>query len=696
MLISECTIFGPEADQQLVSMYLAQDQSLTKPELSGVDPDWWHEVLRRKMPEGTRHQLIQDFLACRNTYANNFILGALNENERVLFYKWVLGFRDDQAISLGEMISKDEQQLSAISVDDVCHLVHKAINGNDQWQALQHYLPLVPVPMSLEQAVSKLMWEIREIIMSVNGGKSASGSFDDFLKNSPVDNLFISGQFNRYLWRHAGHDVVQKLHDEYCALPKPSDENEIAVFHDNYHIRSFLALQNRHVNGELKNKIFETLFEHTYGQVKASNICNFLPLLKSYLIPNRYFKLVLDDFIEMLADASQPGRLISGDREADFNAFMDDPRITDSDRNVIFGLLKLSNQVLKHNYFRQQDGSYKHARELSEQEVIDFLEISTMGLVTPNGISSDYEAMAMALIEDNVPEKELMARIDSSRNALFSLFKNNKLNEEQVRQLVHIFMFTNQAYMMEVFMVDNDTPNKVFDDLDCDLGGYITQFPRPNSMKHELFSQKIGTIYLSRINECAEYAEIYLRKHISEKGLPVKESNFSLNSGEPSLSLHALLAAMEHRPGSAFSVLEHLFSECPSLDVGPIGTPDWQRLGCGTINEIEKVGALTRWAMTQEVYPALLDGSELDPNVLAKTLALAVRDCNIDAFDIQVFSHAQKREHFNMVAGLLLDNPQFGERHTEAYEALTAEMLKRKADACMTSVMSTKPSRPHL
>lgn len=696
MLISECTIFGPEADQQLVSMYLAQDQSLTKPELSGVDPDWWHEVLRRKMPEGTRQQLAKAFFEYPNTYANGFMIGAFNEEERVMLYKWALGFRYDQEISLGELIGKDEQQLSEISVDDVYHLVHKAINGNDQWQELKHYLPLVPVPRSIEQAVSKLMWEIREIIKIAHEGKSASGSPDVLLKAPPIDNLFMSGKFNDYLWRYAGHDVVQKLHDEYCALPKPLDENEISGFHNGFHVRSLLALQNEHVDGKLKDKIFETLFEHTYGQVKASNICNFLPLLKSHLIPNRYFKLVLDDFIEMLADASQPGRLISGDREADFNAFMDDPRITDSDRNVIFGLLKLSNQVLKHNYFRQQDGSYKHARELSEQEVIDFLEISTMGLVTPNGISSDYEAMAMALIEDNVPEKELMARIDSSRNALFSLFKNNKLNEEQVRQLVHIFMFTNQAYMMEVFMVDNDTPNKVFDDLDCDLGGYITQFPRPNSMKHELFSQKIGTIYLSRINECAEYAEIYLRKHISEKGLPVKESNFSLNSGEPSLSLHALLAAMEHRPGSAFSVLEHLFSECPSLDVGPIGTPDWQRLGCGTINEIEKVGALTRWAMTQEVYPALLDGSELDPNVLAKTLALAVRDCNIDAFDIQVFSHAQKREHFDMVAGLLLDNPQFGERHTEAYEALTAEMLKRKADACMTSVMSTKPSRPHL
>lgn len=717
MLISKCTIFGSEANQQLVSMYIAQNRSLTKPELNGVDPDWWHEVLRRKMPEETRRQLTQAFFAYPNTYANDFMIGAFNEEERVMLYKWALGLRYDQEISLGELIGKDEQQLIDLNVDELYKLAHKAIDDKGQWHALKHYLPLVPVPKCIEQAVSTLIWQIREIIITAKGKNSvndsfekevssfpveisfindpskrytwANGSFEETGENSIVENSFISGAFNSYLWEHASNDIVQKLLDEYYATRKPPANKACS----NYHARAILALKNDNVDEWLKDNVFESLFNHSYGQV---DIGHMLQLHKGGCIPDRHFQSVINEIIDIIQSATKYHNLMVSDQESDLTAFMNDPRITSSDRNKIFGLLEQVEQHLDHEYFKQPDGTYKHVRELSDEEVITFLELSTMGLVTPSGISSDYEAMAMALIEDNFSEPELMDLLDSKQREFSALFKNDMLSEDQIKQLINVLIYTNQSYMLRIFMVDNNTPNKVFEDIDDSLRYYKTHFPGSASMKHDSFSRSICQIYLSRINEQAEYAEKYLMKHVSEEGFWVKESNFSDDKANPPYSLYGLLAAMDHRPGKAFSVLEQHLTQCPSLDVGPVGSPDWQRLGSGPISEINKVAALTKWVMTQDIYPALLGGSDLAPNVLAKTLALAVRDCQVDAFDIQVLSHTQEREHFDMVAGLLLENPLFGERHPEAYEALTAEMLKRKADACMTSVMNIKPSRPHL
>ena len=694
MLISECTIFGPEANQQLVSMYLAQNHSLTKPELSGVDEDWWHEVLRRKMPEETRRQLTQAFLASPNIYANDFMVGAFNEEERVMLYKWAIGLRYDQEISLGELIGKDEQQLKEFNIDELYQLVYKAIDDNGQWLAFKHYLPLIPVPKCIEQAISTLIWQVREITIKANGGKSLNGSFDEIMKNTSVENPLIYGDFNSYLWEYADDDIVKKLLNEYFMTRKPSSDKSVRDPNcSGFYERAALALRNKNIDDALKENIFESILNHSYGQISMGYM---LPLLASGCIPNRHFQPVMNELIGIIQSATKYHKLMVSDQESDFIAFMDDPRITSSDRNNIFGLLEQVEQHLDHEYFKQPDGTYKHARELSDKEVIDFLELSTMGLVTPSGISSDYEAMAMALIEDNFSEPELMDLLDSKQREFSALFKNDMLSEEQIRQLINVLIYTNQSYMLRTFMVDNNTPNKVFEDIDDSLKYYETHFPSSASMKHDSFSRSICQVYLSRINEQAEYAEKYLMKHVSEESFWVKESNFSDDKANPPYSLYGLLAAMDHRPGKAFSVLEQHLTQYPSLDVGPVGSSHWQRLGSGLISEINKVAALTKWVMTQDIYPALLSGSDLAPDVLAKTLALAVRDCEVDAFDIQVLSHTQKHEHFDMVAGLLLDNPLFAEQHPEAYEALTAEMLKRKADACMTSVMNIKPSRPHL
>jgi hypothetical protein len=670
MLIHRSQLFTSGADPELLKMYLAHTINLGPEGLvdgCGTEEKnygWQMDVLDRKMSAEARQALAEALINDPVTFAAAPAMRSLNDDQLSAMYRWALGLRREQSISLDNVLANidDGQYGSTLT----------ALSGrvSENWFLLKELISKLPVPKEDMKDLNQLIWQVRSIFADDDAG--ASG----------IRQLFIKGELYQFLVSNADSEMITRLEDDLRTSVLTSRDGAQYYINLHRHLATY-SLRNPNISESLKNHFFDALLSGEYGDLNSKDLT---ALLKSEQIPDAYFTRLVDCLIDRWEAGNTISRKVHISHEAQFNEFLQDERLDCQRRDKLLGLC----YDVMHDYLMLANESYKHARDLTSEEVAFVLARCTNNVIVAGGPNRNYQVLGESFTKGSKEFLQLKERIVNHQLELIALTVNNMLSDEQIHQLMNVFMLVNTPSMVNVFIKNRNMPKRVVEG----LAGLIKERhddPDKTGMESGMFLKKLCQLMLNQNEAPQDLLKAFLEKYMVDLSLRMDMDNKIDTIVAPlniPVSVNGLLLAIDYESGYAFKLIDHFLKDKVHfhLDLdAPRNTAD-----------VNILGSLVKLAMTREVYPALLNDKPLDNSLLNQTLALAVRDCDLDGFDIKVISSINSSEQFKVVADILFGNPLFEAKHPEAYEALTAEVLKRKTAAMCAEPIAFKPSRHQL
>lgn len=679
MLINKCNLFSDGANLTLARMYLEQLPEIRRHDVidvqadvnfkshtwgsSSMDNAWWDGLLSKKVTPEALALLTEMAMKKRSVNTAEFILERLTQDDKAKMYKWALGLRDEQDISMENLLAK----VGFVSTEHNGHQLYEATYNamRDTYYTIRELNQKLPVPQSIQDDLHQLIWQVRHIFRHL----SPDGTGRLRVPEDLMAREFITEGFNAMLWREGSEEIVKVLDEEYLASPPLSHFGTVsAQANEGYRDRILLALQNERLSQAMKTKYFDALLNDTYGQMGKSSL---IPVMQSHLLPDEYIHKMVAYLLGQGEELDEHGKLsIPKVHQANFIAFFSDPRLSDKERKK---LIRLKTSLM-HDHLEQPNSTYKHARDLAPEDVARELSQSTKGYVAPGSVSSDYDDLREAL-----DGKTILALEDlllESEQELTALIKNGCLNDEQIHQLINIFMVINAPKLFDIFNKNGNLPLGLLSNIEDDICVRANVENKPISSQHDHFLQKICQLYLVQDELPDRLLKKFIGEHLNRYLLGAEKSeDWQVNSASIPVSLNSVIAAMDYHPGDALKLFQWHVPE--RYDKG--------------VNR--KVEVIVKLAMTREVYPAIIEGRRLNMQQVSDLLKAAVQYCKVDEFDVQVLSKLQDAEQFTELASVLLDDPLFMQTHKHAYEVLMAEVLKRKTEASVAPVMATSKQR---
>lgn len=697
MLIIKCKLFSDDADLQLAKLYLEQCDEITQDAL--VDQlgfakgaDWWSGLLSRTVTDEMWQLLSDAAMSKRSLQTADVIFERLSEEDRIRMYKWALGLRDEQPISLDSMLRNvGHTELRNMGPDPIerYDAVYKAMKGGDDstreepWLGLTDLTYKLPIPASIRDDVHQLIWQVRRIFQA--GAPTPQPSIER--SDVGIVREFFTGTFKTLLWQEGSDEIVCSLNEEYETILEMGYSSEGVINRDRLEYLSF-ALQNKNLSSEIKASIFDALLDGGYGDTR---LIDFTSLLKRDVIPDHLFNEVVDCYLNKGMHSQNRHFKVSvpSDQLLGFIDFLGDPRLSADNRAAVIR----SRSAVMHDYIRMPDFSLKHAKSLTSEEIAFKLNKLTQGHIAIDGSGCDY----ITLVE-SMSIKEAMSLKDTlgkDGQELKAIINNCSLPSETIIQLTNLFLAVNAPSKMDLFVgkgsLGESTVLALYNHL-CNLPGDLGVEQRRNI---DLAILKVGQIYLASTSMPDAQLKHYLDRQLMNRALSANLSGSSEVTCTPvPVSLNSLISAIEHQPGYAFELIDQFIQRHNELAANATDRSwDTANFNAGLSEESQKLGILIKLAMTREIYPAIINGRELDLPLCERMLKLAVAHCKIEEFDMQLLNKINNPDHFLTLANALFDEPVFMQSHHQAYEELTALVLKRKTTKAMASVTVAPANR---
>lgn len=681
MLINKCKLFSEGGHQELVRLYLARSDRLCLSELvdnDSIDVDtteWRAATLERTLSPAARQAMVETLMNERTIYAVDFVYRSLNDEQIANMYKWSLGISDDHPLTLASLLAQE-----GISPDaaDVYEVLYRTLNDRWRWLTFKELCDKLPLAKSVERSLIDLVFQIRSILIAGNGGRSP-----DLPQQTPFDTTdemvlaFVTGKFSDLLWQRADDRIIQLLEREFLTIfASPRDDD--TFLKGLYYSRVIHALRNPNLTQEMKGSFFATLLNEQHGQLDPRII---VALLRSEHMPDEYLHACVAKLLQKWKSDGKANRRISTSDAEAFSAFLLDPRLTTEERDE---LCELSRDAM-HDYLKLPDQHWKHARHLTPAEIEWVLKKCTGGLISSGSAYSDYSALREATSPQCIEDAKESLR--DSEQALRALFRHDLLSDVQTRLLLGVMLLVDMPNMLNVMCEHKSMSPALLGQLEDDIlavrdGPIYPLLATKNRQICNTFILKVCQLYLNQDKAPDELLKRFLHRHLADKEIwrDLEMRTYSTGMFIP-ISVPALLSAMDYQKGYAFELIETFIQNKPELDVVNIDGKSWERSGSVMLVDSLHMTAMVKLAITREIYPALLQGEELDPYWLTKIMALAVIECRIDEFDLNIFRNAKTGTQFEQIASVLLTNSLFAEKHAHIYDELTAEVLKRKTDA---------------
>lgn len=690
MLINKSQLFSAGGNQVLVALYLEQiinevDVELDMTALADRQPsestsdadDWWSEILQRKVSPASLQQLKDAAVMKGGIYTAKWLYDSLTDDEQGEIYRLVFGIGGDTPFSLEHVLPSLADQLSHAAKSEHDQIVTDWVDSSSsEWFliTLEELIEKQPIPKCIEADIHQLLMTIRSSLVACY---EISG--DEFYTGSKIQKeMFIDGVFNILLWEHGSEDIVQSLNKEYLSQETFLDWR----FDGGYLDRILSGIKNKNVSHELRAQFLEALLSDAHGNAAKRKVFH---ILDGDILPDDYIHRVVQYVCNKRNDNDLVELTLTSQEEDFLIKFMEDPRL---DANDINDLKKLQPQI-RHNLILQSDNKYKHAKQLTEQEVINELSKLDFGIKSHDSCA-DFDEYLNAFFYEG--EQNVLHELNKLKQTLAALINNSVMSGTQVAFMANLFISNKQSDILSILIRGRDLPKYSLDEID--RGAMLLL----GSELDESFIQNcIHIIYQIYLNQ-NQIPQDIIRRHIDLQlgATKLKKDAFGKWSADecPPVSMHSFIAALDYQQGDAFSLLDSLLQKRPEWDLTHYSSrskdDDW---GCSEAGLTE---VLVKLAMTREVYPAILSGNDLDTNKAATVLALAVRDCKIDEFDIDLLCRDENNDRFFMLANTLLNNPDFSQHHQQANELLLAKVLERKTDSLALPSLSIGKQRAML
>lgn len=701
MLISKCKLFSEGADLQLAKLYLEQCDDLTQEDLTDQSGSakmeaWWGGLLARTVTDEMQQLLSVVAMSKRSLQTADFIFERLSEDDKVRMYKWALGLQDGQPISLDSMLRNVGYSELGSTPAERYNAVSLAMQGGDKialnrdelpWLGLTDLTYKLPIPASIRDDVHQLIWQVRGILQAGASGQPSLNRSDKGLERE-----FFTGTFKTLLWREGSNDIVKSLDDEYKLILATGElsEDEVNKSHLEYLL---LALQNKNLSEKMRSGFCETLLNDTYGRARLSDL---VPLLCSDTISEKYFPDVIDYYL-CRGRYSQFASLhehLTSDGYGLLAKFMNKEHLSDDDRRAFIKTRKTTSFM--HDFIEMPDATYKHAKVLTSEEIAFQLSKCTKGYMTSDGEARNYVSL-----DEEIAHHEAISLKDTlEKNAqkLNAIIGNCTLSSEQIIQLANLFLVAGSPRLMGWFVGKQILTDSTLSELYNHLNN------QPDDLSYEQRSNinaailKVGQIYLDNQGISAEQLKRYLDDQLMNRELLAhRAGNWEVTSTLVPISLDSLVATIDYQPGYVFELIDQFMQRHDELAAKATDcTWDAASFHAGLSDESGKMDTLIKLAMTREIYPAIIHGRELDLPLCERMLKLAVAHSRIEEFDVQLLSKIKNPDHFLRLANALFSEPGFMQSHQQAYEELTASVLKRKTSEAMASITPESRSRPCL
>lgn len=679
MLINKSQLFSAGGNQELVALYLEQiinevDVELDMTALADRQPsestsdadDWWSEILQRKVSPASLQQLKDAAVMKGGIYTAKWLYDSLTDDEQGEIYRLIFGIGGNTPFSLEHVLPSLADQLSRAAEVDHDQIVTDWVDGSgSEWFliTLEVLIENQRIPKCIEADIHQLLMTIRSSLVACY-----ENSAEWFYASSKQQKeLFIDGVFNTLLWTHGSEDIVKTLNDEYLSQKEFLDWR----FDGGYIERILSGIKNKNISHELRTQFLDVLLSDTHGNAARKKVFH---ILDSDILPDDYIHRVVQ-YACSKKNKYDSDELILTSQEIDFlEKFMEDPRLDENDINN----LEVLSREARHKLVLQPTNQYKHAKDLTELELAEELSKCTDGVVSPNGFVNSANYALLESYMDKYFKLEMTSAMRNSVKKLSAIIKAAPMSDEQILQLVNAFLLAGRSDFLPLFQGRKDLSDDLLRKINQNVMQYIGGKSDETSI--ERCTQIIYQIFLSQHKIPQDIIRQHLELQLGTTKL-VKDGFGTWSATDtPPVSMHSFIAALDYQQGDAFALLDLLLQKRPEWDLAHYSSrsqeDDWKCAEAGLVEVLVKL------AMTREVYPAILSGNDLDTNKAATVLALAVRDCKIDEFDIDLLCRDENNDRFFMLANTLLNNPDFSQHHQIANELLMAEVLKRKVDSC--------------
>lgn len=687
MLINKLKLFSAGGNQDLVRLYLELpttfDTGVLVDSPNGEAPESWDELLQKTVSADSIQQLTLAALKS-NTDAENiapFIYRHLTDEQQGQLWKKSIGLNAEQRISISTLFTEVEEGLKKDGIEKARSNLIEILSASwmnspivERWLTLSEYINSKPIPKCIENDINSLIFQLRTILQSSNEKEK---------NNLSIISDIISGSLYKHLWKNGSEDVVWKLHTASHRKLRDSSLSEEYADLEKKHLECIvLGIKNPKLSQGFREAFLDELLSGKYGAIDQSNAAS---LLNPDLLPGDY---VHDMIRYVCKSGSRNIKSSFGVSEGDasnITRLLDDSRL---DQKEISRLI-FSCNFIENNFVRQSDFTFKHAKELTQLDISQELSRCTGGIVEPDSNSHSLKLLLETMDEDAISEAKF--NIDENLHSLSALINNNALNDEQFLQLANLFIVTGRPKLIRLLKCKCDASLDLLSKIDASLMVLVSQ--KNNNLNIHAGVEAIYEFYFSQdappCNLLAKHFEMQMSENHMTAG---HYGPWPAPEGTP-ISIQSFIAAMDYQPGDAFSLLDTLLQKRPEWSISHYIKQGDEDHGCLRAGFTE---SLVKLAMTKEIYPAILNGAPLDLKQAASVLALAVRDCKIDKFDIELLSRDADTDRFYALAELLLENPDFSQHHQQASELLLAKVLKRKTDSLALPSLSIGKQRAML
>lgn len=687
MLINKCKLFSDGSNQDLVKLYLDNVATLDLAALADVGDtkvtnSWWCDLLQKTVTNESLQQLahaaIDKGKAAR--YTNKFIYQNMTDEDRGRLYKRAIGLRDDQSFCLKDIFP----QVAIHVADGEPEKAHAALlqalddnlnKGGEKWMELDWTISrLQPVPLSIQDDLHQLVLQLRQMLRA--------GHHQSYIQTRSMVEI-ISGSHYAMLLQNGSADIVISLHDEYLAsaAQNPS-ETEQLIFNEGYLNLASIALKNTNLPKDFRAQLLDALLGGKFGEIKGYKLT---PILKSELLPDEYVHQVVDYVSSNKNSRADVKMNLSMAEQRSLSEFLNDKRLSSKE---VAQLIK-AKKITMHDYISFPKGEYKHACSLTPEEIKRKLNAYTSKMF---GVKTELEMTALLCEGDENLRNERKVSIARHRQPLAAIMKSEVLSDTQLEQLAKIFIHTSIHSVISLLVENKNLPASVVTKINEIAKGWS----RDEIGQHNFADAHLALIgvNLSQQTLPSNIIKNQILDYLGGDMLSANKFEASERTGFIPTSMHALIAAMDYQPGDAFELLDTLLAKRPDwgLPVDGQSNPeaDASRAKMGLVE------VLVNLAMTREIYPAILNGNDLDLNRTSNLLALAVRDCKIDGFDTHLLCRIRNRDQLKVLTDQLLNTPDFMQNHQQAYEGLIAGVLARKASDCAATTLEIGRKRTML
>lgn len=684
MLINKLKLFSAGGNQDLVRFYLEHafnfDSSVLMDLPNSHDPNSWNELLKKTVSANSIKQLTLAALKSETEAISvaPFIYQHLTDEQKGELWKKAINLNSQQSISLSTLFPNVEKDLKTDGIEKARETLIKYLSGNlmtspavNHFATLVEYVEEMQVPSSIESDLHKVLLMLRKILLS------SAGEEQGYISK------ITSGLFYHNLWRHGDEEAVTAINNEkLMEIDNSIQSDECKKWNAKYLECIVLGIKNTKLSQELRESFLDDLLSGKYGAIEQSKAAS---LLNPDLLPGDYVHDMIRYVCKTGSRDIKSSFGVSQKDASNITRLLDDPRLKQKE---ISQLIHTCN-FIKNNFIKQPDHTYKHVKHLTPLDISLELSKCTGGIIESGGNSHSLKTLFETMNEYEVSKAKYF--IDESYHQLSALIENNLLNDEQFLQLVNLFMVIESPKLLGDLKAKRDASPDLLSKIDESLQVYLEK--RCGDINSHLCIEKIYQFYFCQDVLPTDLLAKHFDMQMSLKSMNASHYGFWPTSESTPISIQSFIAAMDYQPGDAFSLLDGLFKKRPEWDLCNYikrGDKDHSCLQSGFTESLVKL------AMTKEIYPAILNGAPLDLKQVASVLALAVRDCKIDKFDIELLSRDADTDRFYALAELLLENPDFSQHHQQASELLLAKVLKRKTDLLVPPSLSISTQRTML